>query len=157
MLRNLLIVFFLFILAASVDAAEINKKHKRLLTTFDVSKYAEATVIGVEFSVRNEKHNLDKDKSIQIDFGLKKKKKDIGSYYITNRNYGGKKILNTNMQSAPKSFDRQDFRILYGLETLHATIRYVDGDMNISRISLIIRDPKDPKKPIKKLRSARLK
>jgi hypothetical protein len=157
MLRNIFIVLFVVAFTVSVNAAEINKKHKKLLTTFDVSKYGEATVIGIELSVRNEKHNLPKDKSIQIDLGLKKKKKDIGTFYITNRNYGGKKVLNTNMQSEPGAFDSKEFRILYGLETIHATLRYVDGDMNLLRVSLIIRDPNDTKKPIKKIRSARFK
>ncbi|UTW54966.1 hypothetical protein [Kordiimonas sp. SCSIO 12610] len=147
----------LYILTVPIIGADLNKKHKTISTTFDVSKHPEARVMGLEILVRNEKHLLSKDKSVRVDFGLKKKKKDIGSFYITNRNFGGKKILNTNLQTSPDANDRQEFRLLYGMETLHATLRYVDGDTQISRIFIIIHDANDKKRPFKKIRSARLK
>lgn len=138
-------------------AADLSKKNKKLSTTFEISKYQNATVVGLEVVSTSEKNLLMKDKSVQIDFGHKKKKKNLGSFYITNRNYGGKSVINTNLQSAPSAFDRHTFLIPNNMENLHATVRFIDGNVNIRHILLLIKDPNDKKRPYKKLKSKRLK
>ncbi len=158
---NRLIVILLSLVlvsyANSSFAADLSKKNKRLSTIFDISKYQNATVVGIELVSASEKNLLMKDKSVQIDFGHKKKKKDLGSFYITNRNYGGKSVINTNLQSAPSAFDRHTFFIPNDMETLHVTVRFIDGNANIRHILLLIKDPNDKKRPYKKLKSKRLK
>lgn len=158
MLRFVFISFFsLFLITNPLASADLDKKHKRLSTVFNISKHPGARVIGVEIVAQSEKFNIAKDKSVQIDFSRKTKKKDLGSFYLTNTNYGGKTILNTNLQTAPSKFDRHEFLLPNDTDTLHATIRFVDGPMKIRHILLIINDPNIAKRPIRKIRGKGLK